>query len=65
MVTGLSQPGGAVMNLYDFSQNSLRHRMESLFNHVVSALGFIIFWAFMFALLSCPSWLPPLVDKIH
>ena len=54
-----------MMNLYDVGQNSLHHRIGSLFNHLLSVLGFIIFWAFMFALLTCPSWLPPLVDKIH
>jgi hypothetical protein len=64
-VTGLLQPGGVTMNLYDVSQNSFHHRIGYLLNHILSVLGFIIFWAFMFALLTCPSWLPPLVDKIH
>ena len=53
------------MNFNDVGQNTFHHRVESLFSHVFSVLGFIIYWAFMFALLTCSSWLPPLLDKIH
>ena len=53
------------MNFYDIRQNSLHHRIEVAVNHVLSVLGFIIFWAFLLALLTCPSWLPSLVEKIH
>jgi hypothetical protein len=53
------------MNIFDVRNNSFNHRVGSVFNHVVSVVGFIIFWTFMFALLTCPTWLPALVDKIH
>jgi hypothetical protein len=53
------------MNLYNVGQNGLQHLIGSLFSHLFKVLGFIIFWVFMFALLTCPSWLPPLLDKIH
>jgi len=53
------------MDIFNVNQNTFQHRVGSLFNHIISAVGFIIFWAFMFALLTCPSWLPALVDKIH
>ncbi len=52
------------MNIFNVGQNSVHHRLESLFSHLLKLLGFILFWAFMFALLSCPTWLPPLLDRI-
>jgi len=53
------------MNLNQIGQNGMHHLIGSLFSRVLRLLGFIIFWVFMFALLTCPSWLPALVDKIH
>ena len=53
------------MNIFDVRQNSFNHRVVALLNHVIKLVGFIVFWAFMFALLTCPSWLPALVEKIH
>jgi hypothetical protein len=53
------------MDIFNVNQNTFQHRVGSLLSHVLSTLGFVIFLAFMFALLSCPFWLPPLVDKIH
>ncbi len=53
------------MNIFDVGHNSFNHRVGSLFGQILKLLGFIIFWIFMFALLSCPTWLPALVDKIN
>ncbi len=53
------------MNIFDVEQNSFNHRVGSFINQILKLLGFIIFLGFMFALLTCPFWLPSLVDKIH
>jgi uncharacterized protein YqhQ len=53
------------MDIFNVNQNTFHHRVGSFFNYILSVVGFIIFLAFMFALLTCPFWLPSLVDKIH
>lgn len=50
---------------WNSSQQSLVQRTLNFINeHMLSAAIGLVFWAMLIALISCPVWLPALVDQV-
>jgi len=52
------------MNLDNYGQENLSHKITHLAANILTGIAFLIFIAFMLALLACPFWLPTIIEKI-
>jgi len=52
------------MNLDNYGQKNLGHKITHLAANILTGIAFLIFISFMLALLACPLWLPTIIEKI-
>jgi hypothetical protein len=52
------------MNLDNYRQKNLSYKIAHLATNILNGIAFLIFVAFMLALLACPFWLPSIIEQI-
>ena len=70
---GFSQEGSMnlddVLDRDDFDRKTDLHKrilngIATVLNQMLSAIGVLLFWLFMLALLTSPAWVPALVEGV-
>jgi hypothetical protein len=56
--------GEVIMNLDNYGQETAGQKITHLAANILTGIAFLIFIAFMLALLACPLWLPTIIEKI-